>query len=77
MNRATLPFFPFLFFMLGLFTNLVCSAIDGWLSWIVLVVFMVIYFLLLLWFTKEVNKEERGFLNRPCQCNHRRREIKK
>ena len=51
-----LGIFPMLFYLLGMLQASFTNTFDNWISWVILAIGLIIYFLFLIWFAYERSK---------------------
>ena len=55
-QESILGMFPFFFFFLGLIIELFISNSKTWLSWLIMLIGLEIYFLFVIWFSYELSQ---------------------
>lgn len=58
-DLSSLTRFPYMFFLLGLITQLFMDIFDNWVTWLIISAGIELYFLLYMWFLYELSREDR------------------
>jgi isoprenylcysteine carboxyl methyltransferase (ICMT) family protein YpbQ len=56
-DKDILGIFPLFFYLLGLIQNAYSNSFDNWISWVVLVIGLGLYFLFYIWYENERSKK--------------------